>query len=104
MKNPLLHLLELIRHLNVHVKTVRAIPHSVFATWDNHTIDLDVFVISNLDAVDRAALRNGKHYTSSDLQMAVTWFQESQLHWGAGHIVRVGIESFAHALCAHYKL
>lgn len=104
MKNPLLHLLELMRHLNIHIKTIRAVPHSVSATWGDQATDLDVFVISNLDANDLAALRNGKHYALPDLQKAVIWFQEAQLHWGAGYLVRVGAESFAHALYAHYKL
>lgn len=104
MKNPLLHLLELIRHLNVHVKTVQAAPHRVSATWGDQKTDLDVFVIANLNANDLAALKNGKHYALDDLQKAVTWFQEAQLHWGAGYLVRVGAESFAHELCMHYKL
>jgi hypothetical protein len=104
MKNPLLHLLELMRHLNIHVKAVQAAPRTVDATLGEHTFSLETYVVSNLDANDLAALRNGKRYALPDLQKMVAWFNESQNYWGSGYVVRVGVEAFAQALCTHHNL
>lgn len=60
-QNPLLHLLELLRHLNIHVKTAEMAAHSISTVWGNLESDMNVYVISNLDAHDLATLRNGKH-------------------------------------------
>lgn len=102
LNDPLLHLLKLLRDLNIHEKTVKTIPHSVPASFDNQSFSLNVFVISNLRPTDFAALKNRRHYSSSDLQAMITWFEKAQLHWGAGYIVRLGAESLGEAICKHY--
>ncbi|MBL8466288.1 hypothetical protein [Methyloversatilis discipulorum] len=104
LANPLFHLLELMRHLNVHVKSVQAERHTVEASFREQSFDLDVQIVSNLDVQDLAALKNGKNYTPADLQRMVDWFQRVQVHWGAGYVVRFGIESLAELLCSHYRL
>ena len=99
--NPLLHLLELMRHLNIHVKSSQAERVAVAAKFDSHPFDLPIQVVSNLEAQDLIALRNGKHYAPSDLRQMVTWFNKAQLHWGAGYVVRLGVEAFAELICIH---
>ena len=102
--NPLLHLLKLMRHLNIHVKTVQAERRSIPVSFGDQTFDMDVYVISNLEAADLAVLKNGKRYATHDIDVMVDWFSKAQLHWGAGYVVRVGIESLAQELCSHYGL
>jgi hypothetical protein len=102
--NPLLHLLELVRHLNIHVKSVKARRHTVPASFDTHEFDLQVFIMSDLNATDLAQLKNGKRYLLDDLQKMLDWLSAMQVHWGAGYLVRVGVEEFARELCDHYGL
>ncbi len=102
--NPLLHLLALARHLNIHVKSVKAKRETVSASLDNRPFDLDVFIMTDFNADDLSRLYNGKHYLLTDLQQVVTWFSASQMHWGAGYLIRIGVEIFANKLCDHYGL
>jgi hypothetical protein len=102
--NPLLHLLELIRHLNIHVRSVKAERLALPVTMGEHTFDLDVYIVSDLDPADLATLRNGKHYSSQDLSKMVDWFVKSQHYWGAGYIIRVGVEAFAEEIATHSGL
>lgn len=104
LNNPLLHLLKLMRHLSIHVKAVQSVEHSVPVTYADHAFDLNVVAISNLNAMDLIALNNGKHYNQNDIEKAVAWFHEAQLHWGAGYIVRIGTESLATLICSHYGI
>jgi len=69
-----------------------------------HKFDLDVYIISDLDATDLAKLRNGRHYSSGDLSKMVDWFLNSQYYMGAGYIIRVGVEAFAEEICTHSGL
>lgn len=103
-KNPLLHLLELARHLNVHVNSVKAQHQSVPVTFEGQEFDLDVYIWSDLDAKALAKLRNGKRYQLAELERLVTWFSTEQLHWGAGDLVRAGVEIFSEELCNHHGL
>lgn len=102
--NPLLHLLELLRHLNVHVKTVETVAHSINVQFKDQTSDMNVYVISNLDPTDLAALRNGKHYNIADIGRSVGWFTVRQTEWGAGDLVSMGTELLAGAICTHFGL
>jgi hypothetical protein len=101
-QHPLLHLLALVRHLNVHVKSVKTGTHEVSAKFDEHEFELDIPVVANLSASDLLALRNGKHYTQVELERLVTWFNKAQLHWGAGYVVRVCAEAYAEEIAAHH--
>lgn len=102
--NPLLHLLQLMRHLNVHVRTTRTKSHSIELQLLEHTSDMDVYVVTNLLATELAALQNGANYVFADIEQSVTWFMEKQMHWGAGDLIRVGTEVLANEICNHYSL
>lgn len=102
--NPLVHLLALVRHLNIHVKSVVAIAREVPANFGGHEFDLKVCVISNLTVPDLQALKNGKYYSSAELQQMTDWFQAAQLHWGAGYLLRIGAENFATEVATHHGL
>lgn len=103
-QNPLLHLLELLRHLNIHVKTVEASAHAISVTLKDQTSDMGVYVISNLDAADLATLKNGKHYARADIERAVSWFKTRQTEWGAGDLLSMGAQQLAADICAHFGL
>lgn len=102
--NPLLHLLELMRHLNIHVKTVQTTSHSINVQFGQHTSDMNVYIVTDLAATDLAQLKNGKHYALADLGRSVDWFNSQQLHWGAGDLITQGTTLFAASLCTHYGL
>lgn len=102
--NPLVHLLALVRHLNIHVKSVVAIAREVSANFGGHEFDLKVCVISNLTVSDFQDVWNVQYYSSAELQRMIDWFQAAQLHWGAGYLLRIGAESFAAEVAAHHGL
>ena len=102
--NPLVHLLALIRHLNIHVKSVATSRRVVSASLEDRPFEMNVAVISNLALPDLQSLRNAKHYSPADLNGVVAWFSAAQLHWGAGYIFRVGAEAFASEIAHHHGL
>lgn len=102
--NPLLHLLDLMRHQNIHVKTVTTMPHTVDAQWDNQEFEMKVSVISNLSVSDLAALRNGRKYALADLVRVVDWFTMHQNIWGAGDLITLGTNILAKDICSHFNL
>ena len=103
-KNPLVHFLGLLRHLNIHVKSVSASALAIAASLDNQAFEMKASVITNVTAADLAALRNAKHYVPNDLSRMLTWFTTAQEHWGAGYVFRVGAEAFAAEIASHHGL
>lgn len=104
VEDPLIHLLELMRHLNIHVKSAETDSIAINVSWGDQEFEMTAYTISNLGYQDLASLRNGKDYLPADLQRMVAWFEKAQRHWGAGHVVRVGTEALANRLCKHYGL
>lgn len=102
--NPLLHVLELMRHLNIHVKSVKVKSHKFGVTFGGVEADLETFIVSNLSARDLMSLRNGKRYSISDLDRCVDWFEARQTEWGAGDLVRMGTAILATQVCEHFRL
>lgn len=102
--NPLLHILELLRHLNVHVKTVQTMQHSIPVQLEEITSNMNVHIISNLNTSDLAALKNGKYYNKTDIDRIVNWFKKKEIIWGTGDLISLGTTLLAEALCSHYSL
>lgn len=103
-KNPLIHLLELMRHLNVHVKSVSTKPHKIQAVFADIDTILDKKVICYLNLEDFTSLRNGQRYQASDLKEMLNWFDVKQMCWGAGYVIRVGTEALIEEICEFYSL
>lgn len=103
-KNPLLHLLSLMRHQNIHVKSIVTSRQEVSAKYGNQDTILNELVISNLDFNELKSLRNGQYYSTQDLCDIVNWFNSYQNHWGAGYLIHVGIEILAVEICDYYKI
>jgi hypothetical protein len=101
--HPLIHLLELVRHLNIHVRTTQTRSHSIEFTAKGQPFDMNVYVITDLRAADLASLRNGAKYDRADLDQTVQWFLARQVHWGAGDLITMGVNRFAEELCSHYR-
>jgi hypothetical protein len=102
--DPLLHLLELLRHLNVHVRGVESKSHSINVQFKEQSSEMEIHVIADLVVQDLSGLRNGKRYFREDLQRMLDWFNESQLYWGAGDIIVLGANRLGSAICNHYAL
>lgn len=110
-RNPLLHLLVLLRHLNVHVKAVSVTCESSPILLDGLQICFNgqplmwsVLVVTDLSSSDLAALNNGKHYSAKDLDECVAWFERRQQSCGVGKIIAQGIAAFAMQLCIQHGL
>jgi hypothetical protein len=102
--NPLLHLLELMRHMNIHVKSVAVKPHQLNVSFKGLEDQMETFIVSNLSAQDLASLRNGKNYHSTDLNRCVDWFESRQTEWGAGDLVRMGTVILADQIGEYFGL
>lgn len=102
--NPLLHLLELMRHMNIHVKSVQVEPHKVPINYKGVEDDMDVYVVSNLQTCDLTSLKNGRHYNRTDLKRCVAWFNSRQTEWGAGDLIIMGTILFAEKICTQFDL
>ena len=103
-KNPLIHLLKLLRHLNIHVKSNVAAKHSINVSLGDQIFDMDVYVISDINVMELTKLRNGIFYTQADLERCVDWFNQHQSLWGAGDLIDIGTSMFAIELAEHYGL
>ena len=103
-RNPLLHLLELLRHLSIHIKTVETSVRAINISIGKFESDINVNVISNLDADDLANLRNGKHYSRADIERCVAWFKQRQTDWGAGDLISLGAMELGAEVCTHFSL
>lgn len=101
--HPLFHLLKLLRHLNIHVKTSQTKSHPVEFAVEDHRFEMNVYVITDLEATDLGMLQNGRKYSRADLDRAVRWFTSRQEHWGAGDLITMGINCLAEELCSHYQ-
>jgi hypothetical protein len=102
--NPLLHLLVLMRHMNIHVKSVEVAPHEIGISFDDIEYQMETFIITHLSARDLSVLRNGKKYRIADLEQCVSWFKTFQTKWGAGDLVRMGAIILATQICEHFSL
>jgi hypothetical protein len=102
--NPLLHVLKLMRHLNIHVKSVEVRPHTVGVALEGVDFGLKTFIVSNLSVEDLASLRDGRHYRRSDLGRCVDWFEARQTEWGAGDLICMGTTILATQVCEHFGL
>ena len=110
-QNPLLHLLVLLRHLNIHVKAMAVESEHSAITLDGLPLFLDnealiwsVLVVTNLSSSDLAALRNGSKYEPSDLSQSVAWFDKRQRSCGADKLIAQGVAMFATLLCDRHGL
>ena len=102
--NPLLHVLELMRHMNIHVKSVKVQTHKIGITLGGVEHEMETFIVSNLNHHDLGSLWNSKHYSTSDLESCVAWFESRQMEWGAGDLVCLGTTILATQVCDHFNL
>lgn len=102
--SPLLHVLKLMRHLNIHVKSLAIRPHKINMVCFGIEGDMNVYVVSNLEAQDLASLKSGRYYDHSDLERCVDWFNSRQTEWGAGDLIRMGTTILAEEICTQFGL
>jgi hypothetical protein len=110
-RNPLLHLLVLLRHLNIHVKATGVTSQHSSILLDGLPICLNgqplmwsVLVVTELLSSDLAALNNGRHYSGTDLDQCVAWFEGRQNSCGVGKLIAQGVAVFAMQLCGQHGL
>lgn len=110
-KNPLLHLLVLLRHLNIHVKATSVTSeHSPILLdglqicFNDQPLMGSVLVVTDLSSGDLKALKNGKDYSASDLDQCVDWFGRRQQSCGVGKLIAQGVAVLAMQLCNQHAL
>ena len=98
-KNPLVHLMYLLRHVNVHaqVSNTRVHQTSVISTLggDAHKIDLGALILDapTIDQVQRCNEARD-FYNSADLARATKWIDEVQYVFGIGEVFRRGVSAY----------
>lgn len=103
--HPLVHLLALLRHQEIHVKSVSAASRrSIPATLGEHSFEMDAYVITNVSAAALVTLNNAQYYHADQIAEMAAWFDAAQMTWGAGHVIRVGVEAFAAEIAGHHGL
>ena len=110
-KNPLLHILVLLRHFNIHIKSTAVtneinpiLVNGFTIDIDGHPIVFETLVMNELQSSDLAELRNGKKYKPEDLVEGVAWLQKAQKPRGIGNLITQGVATFTKQLCEHHGL
>lgn len=102
--NPLVQLMTLLRHFNIHTGTLNLQSHSVSAQWAGTNRQVQTAIVRDLTLASLAAVRDTKHFLPDDLKVMLDWFHVAQCHWGAGYVFRIGAEAFASELADHHHL
>jgi hypothetical protein len=100
--NPLVHLVRLLRHVNIHLTKTTLQPEIIQATWigaapDNtdYSSSFAIWTIPQLDSSRLATLQDSKHYSAGDMDRVCAWFNLYQRTWGAPDLVWRAAECFA---------
>jgi hypothetical protein len=106
-RNPLLHLMLILRNVNFHAHRNRvdnAEARFIFRDGDyEQEIDSHVVVIGDLNVEILAKKREvRKVYSQDDLCDVVEWFKSEQMAFGAGEIFATGVELYCHELLSRY--
>jgi hypothetical protein len=106
-RNPLLHLMALMRNINVHAATLATSAHDsqiLFGPEEPRRLTtINVAIITDLTfekLLRKREIRNA--YSSQDLNMVVGWFNDKQRVFGVSHLLAEGVEAYCQELLAHY--
>jgi hypothetical protein len=106
-RNPLLHLMALIRNINVHAAALATSAHEsqiLFGPEEPRQLTtINVAIITDLTVeklLRKREVRNA--YSSQDLSMVVDWFNDQQKVFGVSHLLGEGVEAYCHELLALY--
>jgi len=104
--NPLLHLMLLMRHVNVHTQSWPATKHetTVIANIDEpKEYTLTVAIIKDV-SIDQLLVKREvkKNYDLSQLNEAIDWFKKNQNVFGAREIFKRGTEAYCWEFLANY--
>jgi len=98
-KNPLLHLMLLLRHATVHTRSVETSRHdtSVISTFggDAHEVKYTTSVLTGIDVEQLLERRETRQsYVRSDLEGVAEWFLERQQTFGCHEVFRAGVDIY----------
>jgi len=108
-ENPLPHILEQLRHLQVHL-TISEMSDRSVSLWlknvpGSEPVDVRIWTISNLTDSQLTSLRafkNGKHYTAAQATEMVKWINTRQADFGIHDLVHRGLVEVAERIAAIY--
>lgn len=103
--NPLIHVMYMLRHVNVHAEISKTNIHetSVISTLGDEPREFDWKSVILAKPILKQILRlkeASKHYNHFDLEKATTWIDENQITFGIGEIFRRGLSAYC---CELYK-
>ena len=99
--HPLIHFMNSLRHINVHVKPSETELADVNFTFHNN--DFTFKSVMLVDTVSNDLLANKdvkKNYCQRDIVKTLDWFFENQRVFGVGEVFRVGIEAYCREVIA----
>ncbi len=96
--NPLFHLMKLLRDYNIHLGHTELTKEQISVVLEKHPSEvhqLDIQVVTNLNAGALKNLRNAKHYSDTDLLKMVEMFNNQQLAFGVGDLIIRGLLEYS---------
>jgi len=107
-RNPLIHLMLLMRHVSVHTQTCTVAHHKATVIShlgeESHEITYPAAIISDL-SVDHLLLQRReakRKYDRGELARIVSWFCEKQMVFGAHEVFTEGTELLCQELLSNY--
>jgi len=102
-RNPLLHLMLLLRNTNIHVRSseigLQNTTGYLRLGADTHEISRPVVIITDLTVELLTRQRNARsRYERHELEQIVEWFNQYQQWFGAGEILAIGVEQYCEEL------
>lgn len=87
--DPRLHIVRMLRHVNVHMKTSGILkkPRPAIWTSPNGPVEFNHvnYIVDNLESISK--VRDAEKYEADDLQHMIDWLELEQNEWGMPHLV-----------------
>jgi len=98
-RHPLVQVMYMLRHINVHVKPSPTSVHDISVRLndpeDTREFQWGAVMLAEETASDLLAHSEVRqHYATDDMKNAMDWLLKEQMAFGIGQVLRVGIESY----------
>jgi hypothetical protein len=94
-KNPLLHLMYILRNVNIHAGRSRSTKRNTTVLLAKTAVTYPAVIIDDLKVDQLLTKREVRRcYERRDLEAVVSWFNDNQPSFGAGHLFIRGVEMY----------
>ena len=107
--NPLVHLMYLLRHVNVHAKitTTNTMPVNLISNLGGveHEVAIDIVIMDTPTLQNLTLCGEAKrYYDITELEKASNWLDHTQCHFGVVEVFRRGVSAYCRELLRAAKL